>query len=531
MHTGCAEMIRFKPSRTVIYTTLLVVGSLLIGFAAIHIAQWQLEDRFRENLNQNVEVRADEITSTTVNGQVMGAVVALGLLHQPTKAVAKGEIPLDDNSVLEALASIGTNFENTTGVYMIMPEGVIGSNWYPPGGKALTGSVVKFRPYFKMAMQGIKNVYVAIGTTTGVPALYFAAPLYSEASNSSPIIGATVVRINTKAIESILNQWTAGPALLLSPQSITLLSNKPEFNALIAKEPTAQALSEIKALKQFGANFEKGTPKVLPFDIEQDIVTLDGKRYALARATIDWQDPLGPWTLLLLGDLDVLMSPTYKLMIGLMGSGICLLLAWLSLAIRQRLKQARLGRQIAINDLQAHNLKLEAESVFKSHINALASDLNLSSNYADFAKHVISHLVPRTKTDYLAFYAYEESSDKLFALGSFGVRSQDLPEFLMGEGLVGQCAKNKQTMEFESDHEAPIRIVWGLGTVTPRSVMLIPLIQMNEVLGVIVLASAKGFSADTKVEISAHLNTVAIQLGILNRHLAKSSPTGTHSSS
>ena len=524
-------MISLKPSRTFIFTTLLVVVSLLAGLLAAQLTQFQIENNFQEKLDNHAKLRADAITSATLNGQVMGAVATLGLVHQPTKAVAKGELPLDDPTVLEALASIGTHFKNTTGVYMVMPEGVIGSNWYPPGGKPLTGSVVKFRPYFKMAMQGLKNVYVAIGTTTGVPALYFAAPLYSETTNTSPIIGATVVRINTNAIESILNQWTLGPALLLSPQSITLLSNKPEFNALIAKEPSAQALSEIKALKQFGANFEKGTPKVLPFDIEQDIVTLDGKRYALARATIEWQDPLGPWTFLLLGDLDALMSPTYKVMVGLLGFSICMLLAGLYWVIRQRLKQARLGRLLAMNDLQAHNLKLEAESIFKNHINLLASELNLSSNYADFAQQVISHLVPRVKADYLAFYAYDEPSDKLLPLDGFGIRGQDLPEFSMGEGLVGQCAKSQQALEFESNHDVPIRIVWGLGTMTPRSVLLLPLIQMNETLGVIVLASAHGFNDETKAEINTLLNTVAIQLGILNRHLAKSSPAGLRSSS
>jgi two-component system C4-dicarboxylate transport sensor histidine kinase DctB len=522
-------MIRFKPSVTLIYTTLLVVVSLLVGLIAVHLTQLQIESNYVEKLNNNAKLRADEITSTTVNGQVMGSVATLGLLHQPTKSVAKGELPMDDPTVVEALSSIGTHFENTTGVYMVMPEGVIGSNWYPPGGKPLTGSVVKFRPYFTMAMQGLKNVYVAIGTTTGVPALYFAAPLYSEASSTSPIIGATVVRINTKAIESILNQWTAGPALLLSPQSITLLSNKTEFNALIAKEPSAQALKEIKALKQFGSNFEKGTPKTLPFDIDQEVVTLDGKRYALARATIDWRDPLGPWTFLLLGELDGLMNPVYKVTVGMVGFGSCMLLAALAWAIRKRLIQARLGRLNALNDLQAHNLKLEAESVFKNFINTLSSDLHLSSNHADFAQRLISHVAPRIRADYLAVYTYNDQTHQLMPFGGFGVRTKDLPEFTLGEGLVGQCAKNKQKMSFESEQDMPIRIVWGQGCVTPQSVLLLPLIEMNEILGVMVIASAKGFDAAIKVEINSLIDTIAIQLGILNRHLAKSLQISTSS--
>lgn len=522
-------MINSKPSSAVVYATILLVVSLFVGAASVLFVQMFIENSYKEKLNNNAVLRANQITSTTVNGQVMGSVATLGLINQATKAVAKGELPLDDPSVQEALSSIGTHFVNTTGVYMIMPEGVIGSNWYPPGGKPLTGSVVKFRPYFKMAMQGFKNVYVAIGTTTGVPALYFAAPLYSEASSSSPIIGATVVRINTTEIESVLNSWKDGPALLLSPQQITLLSNKPELNTLIAKEPSAKELKEIKELKQFGVNFDKGTPKILPFDIDQDVVTLDGTRYALARANIEWNDPMGQWTFLVLGDLDALMGFGYKLTVGLIGFCLAMMLAGLYWIIRNRLVQARLGRLTAINDLQATNLKLEAKASFKNYLNLLASDLHQATNHSDFAQRLIHQVVPRTESTYVAIYVLDENTQRLMPLQGFGVRSKDLPECALGEGLVGQCAQNKKTISLESSHDMPLKIVWGQGSTSPKSLILLPLQQMNEVLGVLVLASAKGFTPAHKEEINALLDTITIQLGILNRHLAKDLPANSPS--
>ena len=513
-------MTRFKPSRPVIYKALLLAASVLVGICAVELTQAQIENNFKEMLSLNAKRQADEVTSITVNGNVMGATAALGLIHEPLKSVARGDLPLDDPAVAAALGAIGSAYDDATGVYMVMPQGLIGSNWYPPGGKPLTGSVVKFRPYYQLAMQGRNNVYVAIGTTTGVPALYFAAPLYSETSPASPVIGATVARINTQSIQAILDGWSSGPALLLSPQSITLLSNKPELNALIASEPSAQTLKEIKALKQFGSSFEKGLPKTLPFDIQKEVVTVNGNRHALARAPVHWDDPLGPWTLLLLGDLDSLMSPAYKTMVGLGGFSVTLLLGWLGLFFRKYLIKARTERLYAITELQIYTKKLEAESEFKNYLASLANALNESLNHADFSQRLISGVVQRVKADYLALYLYEDQTQQLLPAGGFGVRRQDLTPTTLGEGLIGQCAKSMQVIAFASAHDLPIQIIWGQGTITPQSVLLLPLVQMNEILGVVVLASVHGFHAETHKEINTLLQTLSIQLGILNRNLS-----------
>jgi C4-dicarboxylate-specific signal transduction histidine kinase len=517
-------MNRYKPSRPVVYKALLVAASLLVGFCAVQVTQAQIESNFTEMLTLNAQRQADEITSITVNGNVMGATAALGLIHQPVKSVARGELPLDDPSVVAALGAIGSSYADATGVYMVMPEGLIGSNWYPPGGKPLTGSVVKFRPYFQLAMQGKKNVYVAVGTTTGVPALYFSAPLYSEATPLSSIIGATVVRINTQSIQSILNAWTSGPALLLSPQSISLLSNQPALNNLIATEPSAQALKEIKALKQFGSSFEKGVPKTLPFDIQKEVVSLDGRRYALARAPVHWDDPLGPWTLLLLGDLDSLMRPTYKSMVGLAGFSMTLMLGWLGLYLRKYLIKARTERLTAITELQTYTSQLEAESEFKNYASVLANALHQALSHADFAQRAIAGVVQRVTADYAALYVFNEHSQLLVPLGGYGVRRQDLLSVALGEGLIGQCAKGRQVLVFESAQDLPIQIVWGHGAISPRSVLILPLVQMNDTLGVLVIASAAGFKTETQDEIKALLDTLSIQLGILNRNLANKVP-------
>ena len=75
---------------------------------------------------------------------------------------------------MESLQAIGQSYE-ANGVYLVNPDGIIKSSWDTIG-VPLTGVDVKFRPYFKIAMQGKMNIYAAIGTTTGLRSLYFAAP-------------------------------------------------------------------------------------------------------------------------------------------------------------------------------------------------------------------------------------------------------------------------------------------------------------------------------------------------------------------
>ena len=129
-------------------------------------------------------------------------------------------------------------------------------------GIPLTGVDVKFRPYFQIAMQGQRNIYAAVGTTTGMRSLYFAAPLYGEVSADAPIIGAVVARLGLERVDSVLRAWS-GPALLLSPQNLVFASTRADWVDCLAGLCTPERLQAIQQLKQFGKVFESGTPGTL----------------------------------------------------------------------------------------------------------------------------------------------------------------------------------------------------------------------------------------------------------------------------
>ena len=65
--------------------------------------------------------------------------------------------------------------------------------------------------------------------------------------------------------------------------------------------------------------------------------------------------------------------------------------------------------------------------------------------------------------------------------------------FEFGEGLVGNCAIEKQTIHLTEIPDNYIQITSGLGGSNPKSLLLVPMKMENEVLGVIELASFADF--------------------------------------
>lgn len=128
----------------------------------------------------------------------------------------------------------------------------------------------------------------------------------------------------------------------------------------------------------------------------------------------------------------------------------------------------------------------------------------------------LTKLAYRLNIPYGALYLRVEKGmdDRLVKVAAFAAGGGDVgkSEFCMGEGLVGQCAKEGEVLQFNQLPAGYIKIESGLGDAVPGSLLLAPVLYRDRVLAVIELAAIHAFSAVQEEYIRRVLETFGAAL-------------------
>ncbi len=116
------------------------------------------------------------------------------------------------------------------------------------------------------------------------------------------------------------------------------------------------------------------------------------------------------------------------------------------------------------------------------------------------SKTILSELTPLINAHQGLFYIMDESSNEkthLTMLSSYAFKERKnlSKEWRIGEGLVGQCAYEKQRILLTNVPDDYIQIISGLGEGTPKNIIVLPIIFESKVKAVIELASFDSYSA------------------------------------
>ncbi len=115
------------------------------------------------------------------------------------------------------------------------------------------------------------------------------------------------------------------------------------------------------------------------------------------------------------------------------------------------------------------------------------------------AEQVLSELAPVVNaqygTFYLASYQQDEMVLQLHASYAYPRREQLADRYALGEGIVGQAARDKRRLLVERLPIDYVSISSSLGQCAPASLVAVPLIFEDQVKGVIELASVEAFSS------------------------------------
>ncbi|MDH6224450.1 HAMP domain-containing protein [Streptomyces sp. MJP52] len=134
----------------------------------------------------------------------------------------------------------------------------------------------------------------------------------------------------------------------------------------------------------------------------------------------------------------------------------------------------------------------------KSNLAKFSSLMQGHRDLAVVAELVMDELTPLVAAQYGAFYLAEEGAGELELrlVGSYGrpARFEGHARYRLGESLVGQAARSRRTIVVEQVPGDYVTISSGLGEAAPGSLVVLPIVVEEQVLGVIELASFTPFT-------------------------------------
>ena len=171
------------------------------------------------------------------------------------------------------------------------------------------------------------------------------------------------------------------------------------------------------------------------------------------------------------------------------------------------------------------------------HAEERRTGLQLKTNLAKFSRMlqgqkdlltvgrlILSELAPVVSAQQGVFYMMDntksdESFLKLLASYAYKERKNIDNKFKLGEGLVGQCALEKEKILLASVPQDYIKITSGLGEATPLNIIVMPVVFEGAVKAVIELASFEHFSATHQAFLDQLTESIGIVLNTIEANM------------
>ena len=146
----------------------------------------------------------------------------------------------------------------------------------------------------------------------------------------------------------------------------------------------------------------------------------------------------------------------------------------------------------------------------------IAEALQKCASFEDFGNVLASKMAALMGLVYGAFYLSDPSRTTLQRVGGYACDdSLHHNHFGWGQGLVGQAAFDKRTILLTLPQDEQVGASVGLGTLRVKTILIMPVINANEVMGVIELGALHDITSDQQGILEMLLPVVAMNLEIL----------------
>ena len=177
------------------------------------------------------------------------------------------------------------------------------------------------------------------------------------------------------------------------------------------------------------------------------------------------------------------------------------------------------GLARSVDILKRGAAAMEEQRWVKANIAKLTGALQGAASHAEFGQRLLSGLVPVLGGGVAGFYLLDQDREHLRNIASYGLSGPADP-LRVGEGLAGQCARERASIVLSNLPPDYLRISSGLGAAAPLQSIAWPIMSSDSLLGVIEFASFRPFEANENALIQELLPVAGMSLEILSHNLA-----------
>lgn len=176
-----------------------------------------------------------------------------------------------------------------------------------------------------------------------------------------------------------------------------------------------------------------------------------------------------------------------------------------------------------IRNLRDTTQKNTEQDWLKTNLAKFSRMLQGQRDLTNVGRMVLSELCPVVEAQYSEFYVLEGSEDihQLTLLASYAADGREAlgKSVKLGQGLVGQCAIEKQKIILNNLPTQYMRISSGSGEASPRSILVLPLVFEGQVKGVLELASFEGFNPTHQAFLEQLTESIGIVLNTIEANM------------
>lgn len=144
--------------------------------------------------------------------------------------------------------------------------------------------------------------------------------------------------------------------------------------------------------------------------------------------------------------------------------------------------------------------------------------LRIAKNEKEILQNALQSMCKELEAGQGAAYRVQQENDIRFVELKSGyalsINENTSTRYNFGEGLIGQAASNGQLLYLDEIPEGYIKIISGLGSASPRFLLIAPVKQQDTVLAVVEIASFTPFSTDQRKFVEHAAQLLAEKLSI-----------------